>query len=294
MNDFTRMAFPHLMTVCDKFSEDLFKVRDSPSAVTTLYSNLFLSNITEYNFTSSNIIPRTQVYPVDPFDTPAVIKSGELTNTQKFLNFTNGVWTYTDVLANNKVRSSNVYMSTGLYGQRFIMGRDATAAKNRYTVGMMSDDLVNNPLNVQGSEFLQTNKDRINFNYVESEALGKGDVLDDATSLVIGKYYPDSISVPTFAYGVGAISGFRTRQEVDKCIALVQDVKVSSNTWGYDTVGGPTLRMNADRVYYSNLTTANAIKVASVTTGVLAAYSNCVADGHLAQMDIFDRAKLTF
>jgi hypothetical protein len=294
MNDYIRMAFPHLMTICDKFSEDLFKVRDSNVAVTSLYSNLFLSNITEYNFTSSNIIPRTQVFQVDPFDTPAVIKSGELTNSQKFLNFTNGIWSYTDVLANNKVRSSNVYMLTGLYGQRFVMGRDATAAKNRYTVGMMSDDLVNNPLNVQGSEFLQTNKDRVNFNYVESEALGKGTILDDATSYLLGKYYPDSLTVPIFAYGVGAITGFRTRQEVDKCIALVQDVKVSSNTWGYDTVGGPTLRMNADRVYYSNLTTANAIKVASVTTGVLAAFSNCVADGHLAQMDIFDRAKLTF
>ena len=294
MNDYTRMVFPHLMTVCDKFSEDLFKVRDSPSAVTTLYSNLFLSNITLYDFTSSNIIPRTQVFQVDPFDTPAVVRSGELTNTQKFLNFTNGIWSFTDVLADNKVRSSNVYMLTGLYGQRFIMGRDATAAKNRYTVGMMSDDLVNNPLNAQGSEFLQTNKDRIDYNYVESEALGKGDIYDDATSYLLGKYYPDSITVPTFAYGIGAITGFRTRQEVDKCIALVQDVKVSSNTWGYDTVGGPTLRMNADRVYYSNLTVANAIKVADVTTGVLAASSNCVADGHLAQMDIFDRAKLTF
>ena len=294
MNDYTRMAFPHLMTVCDKFSEDLFKVRDSNVAVTSLYSNLFLSNITEYNFTSSNIIPRNQVFQVDPFDTPAVVLSGELSNYQKGLNMTNGIWTYTDVLANNKVQSSNVYILTGLYGQRFVMGRDATSAKNRYTVGMMSDDLVNNPLNVQGSEFLQTNRDYITFNFVESEALGKGDIYDDSTSYLLGKYYPDSITVPVFAYGTGAISGFRTRQEVDKCIAMVQDVKVSSNTWGYDSVGGPTFRMNADRVYYSNLTTENAIKVADVTTGVLAAFSNCVADAHLAQMDIFDRAKLTF
>ena len=188
MNDYTRMAFPHLMTVCDKFSEDLFKVRDSNIAVTSLYSNLFLSNITEYNFTSSNIIPRTQVSQVDPFDTPAVIKSGELTNSQTFANSTNGIWTVTDVLANNKVRSSNVYMLSGLYGQRFYMGRDATAAKNRYTVGMMSDDLVNNPLNVQGSEFLQANRDYITFNFVESEALGKGDIYDDSVSYLLGKY----------------------------------------------------------------------------------------------------------
>jgi hypothetical protein len=154
--------------------------------------------------------------------------------------------------------------------------------------------LVNNPLNVQGSEFLQTNRDYITFNFVESEALGKGDIYDDSVSYLLGKYYPDSLTVPIFAYGTGAISGFRTRQEVDKCIAMVQDVKVSSNVWGYDSVGGPTFRMNADRVYYSNLATSNAIQVASVTTGVLTGFSNCVADGHLAQFDIFDRAKLTF
>ena len=295
MPDYTRVAFPHLMGVADKFGEDLFYVRNNNVFVTNVYSNLFLSNITEYNFTasSSNIIPRMNALTTDPFETPVGLY-GENLNAQNYLSMTNGIWTLTDVLPNNKQRSSNVYFLSGAQGQKFVMGRDSTASKNRYTVGMMSDDLVNNPLLCQGPEFLQTYKNTVEHYRTESLYYGKSP--EDAVSFLVGKWYPDSISVPIFAYGPGLITGLRTRQEADKAIAYIQDIKLSSNNWGYDSVGGPTFRLNCDRSYYSNLTTdVNIIKVADITTGnVASSTSNCVADVHYSYLDIFNKAKQVF
>lgn len=293
MPDYTRVAFPHLMGVVDTFSKDLFAVRDSNVAITSVYSNLYLSNITEYNFTnaSSNIVPRMNAFTTDPFES-AGVTYGETLNSNISFSVTNGIWTLTDVLPNNKHRSSNVYYIQGAQGQNVYMGRDATAAKNRYTVGILSDDFVNNPLLCQGQEFLQTYKDTIEHYRVESSGYGK----TDGTSLLVGKWYPDSVSVPFFAYGAGIISGLRTRQEADKAIAFIQDVKTSSNNWGYDSVGGVTFRLNCDRKYYSNLTTsASTIRVADYVTGnVVAGVSNCIADVHYTSIDIFERAKATF
>jgi len=295
MPDYTRVAFPHLMSVADKFGEDLLYVRDNNVFVTNVYSNLFLSNITEYNFTasSSNIIPRMNALTTDPFETPAGLY-GENLNAQNYLSLTNGIWTLTDVLPNNKQRSSNVYFLSGAQGQKFVMGRDSTAAKNRYTVGMMSDDLVNNPLLSQGPEFLQTYKNTVEHYRTESVLYGKP--LSDSVSLLVGKWYPDSVSVPIFAYGAGVVTGLRTRQEADKAIAYIQDIKLSSNNWGYDSVGGPTFRLNCDRSYYSNLTNdVNVIKVADIETGnVASSTSNCVADVHYSYLDIFNKAKQVF
>lgn len=293
MPDYTRVAFPHLMGVVDTFGKDLFAVRDNNVAITSVYSNLYLSNITEYNFTNdySNIVPRMNALTTDPFESTGVLY-GETLNSDKYFSTTNGIWTVTDVLPNNKQRSSNVYYVQGAQGQNFWMGRDATAAKNRYTVGVLSDDFVNNPLLCQGNEFLQTYKDTVEHYRVESSAYGK----TDGTSLLVGKWYPDNVSVPFFAYGAGIITGLRTRQEADKAIAFIQDVKTSSNNWGYDSVGGTTFRLNCDRKYYSNLTTdVNTIKVADITTGnIVPGVSNCIADVHYTIMDIFDRAKATF
>ena len=291
MPDYTRVAFPHLMGISDNFGKDLFKVRDSNVAITTLYSNLYLSNITEYNFTSasSNIVPRMNALTTDPFETPVEFY-GENLNAQNYLSLTNGIWTLTDVLPNNKQRSSNVYFLSGAQGQKFVMGRSTDKA-NRYTVGMMSDDLVNNPLLCQGSEFLQTYKDTVNHFRVESSAYGKS----DGTSLLVGKWYPDNVSVPFFAYGAGIITGLRTRQEADKAIAYIQDINLSSNNWGYDSVGGTTFRLNCDRSYYSNLTSANVLHVADITTGnVVPGVSNCIADVHYTYLDIFNKAKQVF
>lgn len=174
------------------------------------------------------------------------------------------------------------------------MGRDATAAKNRYTVGILSDDFVNNPLLCQGPEFFQTYSNTVE-NYTAS-ASNYGKPSSDSTSTLIGYWYPDSISVPIYAYGTGIISGLRTRQEADKAIAYIQDIKLSSNNWGYDSVGGITYRLNCDRKYYSNLTVdANTIKVANIYTGnVYPGISNCIADVHYTSIDIFERAKATF
>jgi hypothetical protein len=291
MPDYTRAAFPHLMSVVDKFSEDLFNVRDNASNVTTVYSNLYLSNITEYNFTSasSNIVPRMNPIVGDPFVTSNVLY-GELLNSNTYASLTNGIWTLTDVLPNNKQRSSNVYYLQGAQGQNFWMGRKPN--KDRYTVGYLSDDLVNNPLLCQGPEFLQTYKNTVDHFRTESYLYGK----TDTVSYLVGKWYPDSVSVPYFAYGAGIINGLRTRQEADKAIAFIQDVKLSSNNWGYDSVGGPTFRLNCERKYYSNLTSVNLIRVADITTGNIVAggVSNCVADVRSIALDIFDRAKATF
>jgi len=294
MPDNTRVVFPHLMGIADKFSSDLFAVRDSNIAVTTVFSNLYLSNITEYNFTSasSNIVPRLLPFDTDPFETPTTIGYGELVNSNNYYSFTNGVFTMTDVLPNNKQRSSNVYLFSGAQGQKFVMGRDATTAKNRYTYGSLSDDITNNPLLCQGNEFLQTYKNTIDHYRVESASYGK----TDSTSLLIGKWYPDYVSVPYFAAGAGILTGLRTRQESDKAIAYIQDIKTSSNTWGYDSVGGPSFRLNTNRAYFSNLTNdVNIIKVANIYTGnVVVTSSNCVADVYYTHMDIFNRAKSTF
>ena len=295
MPDYTRVAFPHLMGVVDTFSKDLFAVRDSNVAITSVYSNLYLSNITEYNFTSasSNIVPRMNAFTTDPFESPGVTY-GETLNSNISFSVTNGIWTVTDVLPLNKQRSSNVYYVQGAQGQNVLMGRDSTAAKNRYTVGFLSDDFVNNPLLCQGNEFLQTYKDTVEHYRVESSAYGKSPT--DGTSLLVGKWYPDSVSVPFFAYGAGIITGLRTRQEADKAIAYIQDIKTSSNNWGYDSVGGVTFRLNCDRKYYSNLTVdANTIKVADITTGnVYPGLSNCIADVHYTFVDIFNKAKQVF
>jgi hypothetical protein len=288
--DLSHVAFPHLMGVADTFAKDLFLVRDTPAAVTSVYSNLFLSNITSYNF-SSNIIPRLRPFDVDPFETPAVIKSGELLNSQKGFSMTNGIWTVTDILANNRQRSSNVYQMFGLYGQRMIMGRDSTAAKNRYTVGMMSDDALNNPQNLQGPEFVYDNRNTVRSSYTTTELIGS---VDPNMSLITAAYN-DSVSIPYAAGGVKSLTGFRNRQEVDKSISYIRDMTPSSNTWGYDSVGLVlTNHQTADRAYYSNLTTSGALQVADVSTGILLGYSNCLADVHYTEFDIFDRAKLTF
>jgi hypothetical protein len=294
MPDYSRVAFPHLMGIVDTFSKDLFAVRDSNVAITSVYSNLYLSNITEYNFTSasSNIVPRMNPLTTDPFESNAVTY-GETLNSDKYYSVANGIWTVTDVLPLNKQRSSNVYYIQGAQGQNVYMGRDSTAEKNRYTVGILSDDFVNNPLLCQGQEFLQTYKDTIEHYRVESSDYGKP--ATDGTSLLVGKWYPDSVSVPFFAYGAGIISGLRTRQEADKAIAYIQDIKLSSNNWGYDSVGGLTFRLNCDRKYYSNLTSANVLHVADYVTGnVYPGVSNCIADVHYTSIDIFDRAKATF
>ena len=288
--DLSHVAFPHLMGVADTFAKDLFLVRDTPAAVTSVYSNLFLSNITLYNF-SSNIVPRLRPFDVDPFETPAVIKSGELLNSQKGFSMTNGIWTVTDILANNRQRSSNVYQMFGLYGQRMIMGRDSTAAKNRYTVGMMSDDALNNPQNLQGPEFVYDNRNTVRSTYTTTASIGSV----DPTMSLIAAAYNDSVSIPYAAGGVKSLNGFRNRQEVDKSISYIRDMTPSSNTWGYDSVGLVlTNHQTADRAYYSNLTTSNALQVADISTGILLGYSNCLADVHYTEFDIFDQAKLTF
>ena len=293
MPDYTRVAFPHLMGVVDAFSSDLFKVRDSNVAITTLYSNLYLSNITEYNFTSasSNIVPRLNANFTDPFESTGVLY-GETLNSNIFFSVANGIWTVTDVLPLNKQRSSNVYYIQGAQGQNFFMGRDATAAKNRYTVGVVSDDFSNNPLLCQGNEFLQAYSNTIENYFASASNYGRS----DGTSTLLGYWYPDSVSVPYFAYGAGIITGLRTRQEADKAIAYIQDIKLSSNNWGYDSVGGTTFRLNCARSYYSNLTVdANTIKVADIATGnVVVGLSNCVADVNYSIIDIFNRAKSTF
>lgn len=293
--DYTRVAFPHLMGIVDTFGKDLFAVRDSNVAITTVYSNLYLSNIIHYNFTSasSNIVPRMTPLTTDPFESTDVLY-GEKLNSNNFYSVTNGIWTITDVLPLNKQRTSNVYYIQGAQGQNVFMGRDATAAKNRYTVGILSDDFVNNPLLCQGPEFFQTYSNTVE-NYTAS-ASNYGKPSSDSTSTLIGYWYPDSISVPIYAYGTGIISGLRTRQEADKAIAYIQDIKLSSNNWGYDSVGGITYRLNCDRKYYSNLTVdANTIKVANIYTGnVYPGISNCIADVHYTSIDIFERAKATF
>jgi len=293
MPDYSRVAFPHLMGVVDTFSSDLFKVRDSNVAVTTLYSNLYLSNITEYNFTSasSNIVPRMNAFTTDPFESTGVTY-GETLNSNICFSVTNGIWTVTDVLPLNKQRSSNVYYIQGAQGQNVWMGRDATAAKNRYTVGVLSDDFSNNPLLCQGNEFLQAYSNTVEYYTASASNYGKS----DGTSTLLGYWYGDNVSVPFYAYGAGIISGLRTRQEADKAIAYIQDIKLSSNNWGYDSVGGVTFRLNCDRRYYSNLTVdANTIKVANIYTGnVYPGISNCIADVHYTFVDIFNQAKSTF
>lgn len=288
--DLSHVAFPHLMGIADTFAKDLFLVRDDPSTTeTSVYSNLFLSNITLYNF-SSNVVPRLQPFNVDPFDTPDTIRSGELLNNQKGFSMTNGIWTVTDILANNRQVSSNVYQMYGLYGQRMIMGRSADKT-NRYTVGMMSDDVLNNPLVLQGPEFVYDNRNTVRNTYTTSELVGS----TDPTVSLITAAYNDSVAVPYAASGSAALSGFRTRQDVDKAIAYIKDLTPSSNIWGYDSVGLVlTGHQNADRAYYSNLTSTNKLKVADPYTGELKNYSNCIADVHYSQYDIFDRAKLTF
>jgi len=294
MPDYTRVAFPHMMGIADTFNSDLFKVRDSNVAVTTLYSNLYLRDIIHYNFTnaSSNIVPRMNPFSTDPF-VSAGVTYGETLNSNVCLSLTNGIWTLTDVLPLNKQRAStsNVYFFSGAQGQKFYMTRTADKT-DRYTVGIMSDDLVNNPLVCQGPEFLQTYANTIEHYRVSASDYGK----TDATSTLVGYWYPDNIAVPFFAYGAGIISGLRTRQEADKAIAFIQDVKTSSNNWGYDSVGGTTFRLNCDRSYYSNLTVdANTIKVANIYTGnVVVGVSNCIADVHYASLDILNRAKATF
>ena len=294
MPDYSRVAFPHLMGVVDTFSSDLFKVRDSNVAVTALYSNLYLSNITEYNFTSasSNIVPRMNALTTDPFESPGVTY-GETLNSNIYFSVTNGIWTVTDVLPLNKQRSSNVYYIQGAQGQNVFMGRDSTAAKNRYTVGFLSDDLVNNPLLCQGPEFLQTYQNTVEYSNAYASDYGKSP--KDSVSTLLGYWYGDNVSVPYYAYGAGIISGLRTRQEADKAIAYIQDIKLSSNNWGYDSVGGTTFRLNCERRYYSNLTSANVLHVADITTGnVYPAVSNCIADVHYTSLDIFNKAKQVF
>ena len=286
MCDNTRVAFPHFMGINDTFAKDLFLVRDTPTAVTPVYSNLFLSNITLYDFTavSSNIIPYMNPLEADPFN--AFV--GEFLNAQTSLSMTNGIWTRTNVLPNNRQESSNVYFMQGSQGQKCYMGRDASGS--RYTVGMLSDDYVNNPLLCQGPEFLQDNKNTITAVQASAAAHGKY----DTTSLSVQYWFPDSVSVPFYAGGASAVFGVRTRQEADKVISAIQDIKVSSNNWGYDSVGGLTLRLNAARAYYSNLTTSNAIKPAYTSNGVPYGTSNCLADVHYSQYDIFERATSTF
>jgi hypothetical protein len=226
----------------------------------------------------------------DPFETPLGFY-GENLNSQVYYSFTNGVWTLTDVLPLNKQRSSNVYYFQGAQGQNFFMGRDSTAAKNRYTVGFMSDDLVNNPLLCQGPEFLQTYSNTVEYYTASASDYGKS----DGTSTLVGYWYGDNVSVPFYAYGPGIITGLRTRQEADKAIAYIQDIKLSSNNWGYDSVGATTFRLNCDRKYYSNLTSANVLHVADITTGnVYPSVSNCIADVRSTFIDIFERAKSTF
>jgi hypothetical protein len=288
MCDYTRVAFPHFMGINDTFANDLFVVRDNQNAVTNVYSNLFLSNITLYDFTanSSNIIPRLNALESDPFDVTTF--PGEYLNAQHYLSMTNGIWTRTNILPNNRQETSNVYFMQGAQGQKCYMGR---SNGSRYTVGMLSDDLVNNPLLCQGSEFLQSNKNTLTTVQAAASDYGK----TDGTSTAVGYWFPDNFSVPIFAYGTSAIFGLRTRQEADKVVAYIQDIKISSNNWGYDSVGGPTLRLNAARAYYSALTVdSNIIQTADITTGAPLGYSNCIADAHYAQYDVFDRARSTF
>jgi hypothetical protein len=156
---------------------------------------------------------------------------------------------------------------------------------------MLSDDYANNPLLCQGPEFLQENKNTITNVQASAVAHGKYDL----TSFAVGNWFPDSISVPFYAGGAGAVFGLRTRQEADKLISSIQDIKVSSNNWGYDSLGGTTLRLNAARAYYSELTQdSNIIQSANPLTGVPLGYSNCLADVHYSQYDIFERATSTF
>ena len=285
--DNTRVAFPHFMAINDTFAKDVFLVLNNPSAKANVYSNLYLSNITLYNFTasSSNIIPALTPANSDPFDTVAV--SGEKLNVKIGASLTQGMWTYTDIQASNKQVSSNIYGMWGTQGQKSYLHKKADGSI--YTVGMLSDDYVNNPLFCQGPEFLQNNKNTLTTVFADAVAHGK----TDSTSLLLGYWFPDNLSVPIFAYGAGAIFGVRTRQEADKVISYIQDIKVSSNNWGYDSVGGTTLRINPARAYYSNLTSP-LIQTANVYTGVASGTSITLADVHYSQYDIFEKATLTF